>query len=230
MKPRDVAQSRAVLEKALYEGRSTLSEHESKDFIRAYGIPVTREVEVRNLQGLREAIDEVRFPLVMKASSPRIAHKSEHGLVRVDIRTLDEAQCSFQDIMSLMGETDGAVLVQEMILGARELMVGLVRDVQFGPCVMFGLGGIFTEVLKDASFRVAPLETRDAFEMTREIRAARILEEVRGLPAADMDELVRILITVGQIGLDHEKVKEIDLNPIIIEGSRPVVVDALVVL
>ncbi len=219
-----------ILDRAVSEGRTTLSEHESKEFMRAYGIPVTREMEARSLKELGTAIEKIGFPLVMKSSSSRIAHKSERGLVRVDIRNKKEAQTAFREIVSGMGEGDGAVLVQEMIRGKRELMAGLIRDPQFGPCVMFGLGGIFTEILKDVSFRVAPLEKRDALEMTREIRAHKILEHIRGLPAADVDQLVRILITVGKIGLEHERIKEIDINPLILDGSRPVAVDALIVL
>jgi len=132
--------------------------------------------------------------------------------------------------MTNMDKTEKAVLVQKMVKGQRELVVGLTRDPQFGPCVMFGLGGIFTEILKDISFRVAPLEERDALEMMREIRGHKILESVRGMPAADVDMLAEILINIGRIGLENEQVKEIDINPVIISGSRPVAVDALIIL
>jgi acetate---CoA ligase (ADP-forming) subunit beta len=220
----------AILEKAISEGRSTLSEHESKEFLRTYGIPVTRELEIHDAREIDRAVREIPLPLVMKASSPKIAHKSERGLVKTDIRTLDEAKETFRDITSRMGEADGAVLVQEMVRGQRELMVGLVRDPQFGPCVMFGLGGIFTEILQDVAFRVAPLEPRDAIEMIREIRAHKILEAVRGLPAADTELLCQILMTVGNIGLENDKIREIDINPMILSGPKPIAVDALVVL
>jgi acetyl-CoA synthetase (ADP-forming) len=106
----------------------------------------------------------------------------------------------------------------------------MTRDPQFGPCVMFGLGGIFTEILRDISFRVAPIEKRDALEMAREIKGHKILDEVRGMPAADMEKLCGILITVGRIGLENPAVKEIDINPLILSGADPVAVDALVVL
>jgi acyl-CoA synthetase (NDP forming) len=225
-----MSSERQIIEKALAEGRSTLSEHESKEFLRACGIPVTRETEVRDDRGLKEALREIPYPLVLKGSSPHLAHKSERGLVKVDIRNEKEAAAAFEEILSLMEEGDRAVLVQEMIRGSRELMVGMTRDPQFGPCVMFGLGGIFTEVLKDVSFRVAPLEERDALEMTREIRAHKILQEVRGLPAADMDQLTRILIRVGEIGMEHESIREIDINPLILAGGKPVAVDALIIL
>jgi acetyl-CoA synthetase (ADP-forming) len=117
-----------------------------------------------------------------------------------------------------------------MVKGSRELVIGMIRDAQFGPCVMFGLGGIFTEVLKDVSFRIAPLERRDALEMAREIKGAPVLGPFRGMPPVDMDLLVSLLINAGKLGLELETVKEVDVNPLIIAGNRPVAVDALVVL
>ena len=129
-----------------------------------------------------------------------------------------------------MEGAEGAVLVQEMVKAQRELVIGMTRDPQFGPCVMFGLGGIFTEILKDISFRIAPLEKRDALEMMQDIKAHKILEAIRGMEAADLDMLSQILITIGQIGLDHERVKEIDINPLLLRKGKPIAVDALVVL
>ena len=177
-----------------------------------------------------EAAGKIGYPLVLKGSSTKIAHKTEKGLIKVDIRNKEEARAAFTEIMGAMDVDDGAVLVQEMVKGQRELVVGLTRDPQFGPCVMFGLGGIFTEILKDISFRVAPLEKRDALEMMQDIKGHKILEAVRGMEAADLDRLAEILIAVGNIGLEHEAIKEIDMNPVILSGSRPIVVDALVVL
>ena len=218
-----------VIETALREGRTVLSEHESKEVLRAYGIPVTREREVHDEREFREALAEIGFPLVIKACGPKVSHKTERGLVHVDIRTQQEAMAAFKDLMSEVGDSV-SVLVQEKIKGSRELMVGLTRDAQFGPCVMFGLGGIFTEILRDIAFRVAPIEKAEALDMMGEIKARKILEAFRGMPAADIDQLGDILIKVGTIGLDHAIIKEIDINPIILSGSRPVAVDALIVL
>ena len=219
-----------ILEKALAEGRSALSEYEAKQFLKTYQIPVTRERTVTDEEGLKTAIEEIGFPLVLKGCASTIAHKTGKGLIEVDIRNMEKALSAFQNIMANMIEEDGQVLVQEMIKGQRELVVGLTRDPQFGPCVMFGLGGVFTEVLKDISFRVAPLEKRDALEMMSEIKAHKILDAVRGMPEADRDLLAEILINVGRIGLENDAVKEIDINPLILSGSKPVAVDALVVL
>ena len=218
-----------IIERAWKEGRNTLSEFESKQVLAAHGIPVTKEILVNDLKGLMDATRKIGYPLVLKGCSSDIAHKTEKGLIRVDIRNEGEAKSAFEEIVANMG-TDAGVLVQEMVKGQRELVIGLTRDPQFGPCVMFGLGGIFTEILKDISFRVAPLEKRDALDMMREIRGHKILEAVRGMEAADLDTLSDILIKVGRIGLENETVKEIDINPVIISGNKPVAVDALVVL
>ncbi len=223
-------QKRELIDKALREGRTTLSEYESKKFLNAYGIPVTREILVREHREFMNAVSEIGYPLVIKGCSSTLAHKTEKGLVRVDIRNDREANAAFEDLVARMNDSEKAILVQEMIKGSRELVVGMTRDDQFGPCVMFGLGGIFTEVLRDISFRVAPIEKRDAMEMTREIKAHKILDGIRGMPPADMDKLCDILITVGHIGMQNESIKEIDINPLILSGSAPIAVDALVVL
>ncbi len=219
-----------IIKKALDEGRKMLSEHESKQLLTNYGIPVTKERVVMDIEQLKEAASDIGYPIVLKAHSPSIAHKTEKNLIRLDLRNEEEAVEAFNELMQIMEGADKAVLVQEMIKGPRELVVGLTRDPQFGPCVMFGLGGIFTEILKDISFRIAPLERHDALEMMQEIKAHKILGEVRGLPPADTDTLADILIAVGRIGMDNPEVKEIDINPLILDGSKPVAVDALVVL
>ncbi|HDZ90131.1 MAG: acetate--CoA ligase family protein [Deltaproteobacteria bacterium] len=219
-----------VIEKALKDGRTSLSEYDAKQALAAYQIPVAREILVDDVKELINATEEIGYPVVLKGCSSDIAHKTEKGLIRVDIRNDDEATAAFEDIMARMDGKENAVLVQEMVKGQRELVIGLTRDPQFGPCVMFGLGGIFTEILKDISFRVAPLEKRDALEMMREIKGQKILEAVRGMPAADLDMLAELLINVGRIGLENEQIKEIDINPVIISGSKPVAVDALIIL
>jgi acetyl-CoA synthetase (ADP-forming) len=219
-----------LIDKALKEGRSRLSEYESKLFLASYGLPVTKERLAENHAELNTAADGIGYPLVIKASSHDIAHKTEKGLIRVDIRNAKEAQTAFDEIMDAMNGAGNAVLIQEMIRGQRELVVGLTRDPQFGPCVMFGLGGIFTEILDDTAFRVAPLEEYDALEMMKDIKARKILDAVRGLKAVDRNALAEMLIAVGRIGIENESIKEIDINPVIISNGKPVAVDALVVL
>ena len=223
-------QIHVLIENALRQDRKILTEYESKKLLSSYGIPVTKERLVHNPSELREAVRQIGYPLVIKGCSSTLAHKTEQGLVFLDIRNDQEAEAAFQNAMARMTESDKAVLVQEWVKGRRELVAGMTRDPQFGPCVMFGLGGIFTEVLKDISFRVAPIEKRDALEMAGEIKSHKILDKVRGMPAANMETLCEILITVGRIGLENPGVKEIDINPLILSGADPVAVDALVVL
>ena len=219
-----------VIDQALREGRKTLSEYEAKQLLAAYRIPVTREILVRKRMEVRKAAMAVGYPLVMKGCSAEIAHKTERGLIRVDLRNDREALKAFDEIKSGMDGQEGDVLMQELIQGRRELVMGMTRDDQFGPCVMFGLGGIFTEILRDVAFRRAPLEKVDALALMDEIRGSGILDAVRGMNAADRGQLADMLIRVGRIGLEIEPVREIDLNPVILRGSEPVVVDALVIL
>ncbi len=219
-----------LIDQAVKNGRTALSEYESKQVLASYGIPVTQEELVTNPADLSEAIRKIGYPLVMKGCSAEIAHKTEKGLIRVDVRNEKEARTAFDEISASMQSIDKAVLVQQMVKGQRELVAGLTRDPQFGPCVMFGLGGIFTEILEDTSFRVAPLEKRDALEMMQEIKAHKILTAIRGMEPADTDMLAEILIAIGRFGIENEAVKEIDINPVIISGGRPVAVDALIVL
>jgi len=220
----------SVIERALKEGRTTLSEYESKQLLAAYQIPVTSEKLVNNPEDLLKAAHKIGYPVVIKGCAAQIVHKTEKGLIRIDIRNDAEAKTAFEEIMAGMNGSGNTILVQEMVKGQRELVVGLNRDPQFGPCVMFGLGGIFTEILKDIAFRIAPLEKREALEMMQDIKAKKILEPIRGMPAADKGLLADMLMTVGRIGLELEMIKEIDINPVIISAGKPVAVDALVIL
>ena len=219
-----------IIDEAIEKGQTALSEFESKQLLASYRIPVTRETLVENEENLIKTAGDIGYPIVIKACSPDIAHKTEKGLIRLDIRDDDEAKVAFNEIIARMNGNEKTVLVQEMIKGKRELVAGLTRDSQFGPCVMFGLGGIFTEILKDISFRIAPLEKLDAMEMMQEIKGRKILDSIRGMDPADLNILADILIALGRIGLENENIKEIDINPLILSGGIPVAVDALVVL
>lgn len=220
-----------IIDEAVAKGQGALSEYEAKLFLGEHKIPVTREELVVGEDEAVAAAERLGFPVVLKACGPQIAHKTERDLVQVGLDHEDEVRQAYKVIVENLGSDpyDG-ILVQEMIKGERELVVGLVRDPQFGPCVMFGLGGIFTEVLKDTSFRVAPIEKYDALQMMEEIKSKAILGPFRGKEAVDRDLLADILIAIGNIGMEYDAVKEIDMNPVIIQGSTPVIVDSLIVL
>jgi acetyl-CoA synthetase (ADP-forming) len=220
-----------IIDEAVARGQKALSEYEAKRFLSEHKIPVTREELVVGEDEAIAAAEKIGFPVVLKANGPEIAHKTERNLVQVGLDGPDEVRTAYKTIVENLGnDTYDGILVQEMIEGERELVVGLVRDPQFGPCVMFGLGGIFTEVLKDTSFRVAPIEKYDALQMMDEIKSKAILGPFRGKEPVNRDLLADILIAIGDIGMDFGAVKEIDMNPVIIQGSEPVVVDSLIVL
>ncbi len=208
----------------------TLSEAESRRLLAEHGIPLVESRTVQSSSQAARAAEELGFPVVLKGTGRDLAHKTESGLVFLNLADTAGVEKAYQDIQSQAGDKLEAVLVQRMIASDREFVAGMKRDPQFGPCVMFGLGGIFTEVLKDVSFRVAPLERIDAEEMLDEVQASRLLGPVRGQPAADRRALGDLLIALGKAGLEKEEIAEIDLNPILLDGSRPVAADALVVL
>jgi len=219
-----------IIEKELNPGQKTLSEYDSKKIISSYQIPVAREILVGDRESLFSAVREIGYPVVLKGCSSEIMHKTEKGLIRVDIRDDNEAEKAFDELYQKMNTVDGKILVQEMVRGTREILIGMSRDHMFGPCVMFGLGGIFAETLRDISLRVAPLELNDALEMMAEIKGHMILEAIRGMKAVDKYLVADILIKIGKIGLENENIKEIDINPIIITSDGTLaVVDALVV-
>jgi acetyl-CoA synthetase (ADP-forming) len=220
-----------TITEALKAGQRTLSEYQSKQVLSAYGIPVTREFLAQDKDAAIDFARKTGFPVVAKACSPDLTHKTEKQLIALKLRDEKELAEAYDDIMKRAGseKLDG-ILVQEMVSGSRELVVGLIRDEQFGPCAMLGLGGIFVEVLKQVTFRIAPLEERDALEMMEELPGKKIFDAFRGEPPVDRTALAQILIAIGTIGLEHDAVKEIDINPLIISDAKPIAVDALVVL
>jgi len=219
-----------LISKAFKRGAKCLSEHESKQLLIQYGIPATQETVVATEEEAVTATLKMGYPVVFKASGEEFAHKTELDLIELNIKDEAGARAAFQRLTTRSGISVREILVQQMIKGDRELVVGLTRDPQFGPCVMFGLGGIFTEILQDVTFRMAPLSRWDAMDMMNDIRASKILGSFRGKPPVDRDALAGILIAVGRIGMEVDKVREIDINPLKITNGRPVAVDALVVL
>lgn len=220
---------KGLLVKALQKGQLALSEYESRKVIASAGVPITREALVQSRDEAMDQADKIGFPVVLKGSSPELTHKTEMGMVRVNLKDRGDVGEAFDELTGKGIKLEG-VLVQEMVKGHREFVIGLTRDPHFGPCVMFGLGGIFTEAMKDVSFRVAPLSEDDAREMIGEIRAAKLLDAFRGEKAVDRETLVRALVNIGQLGMHHDEIAEIDINPLIIRDGKPVAVDALVVL
>jgi acetate---CoA ligase (ADP-forming) subunit beta len=219
-----------IVEEAIARGDKNLTEYESKQVLSAYSIPVTKEFVSKTIEEAKGYASQIGYPVVLKGHSKTLAHKTEKNMIELNIGDDDALINAYKALEKRgQGELEG-ILIQEMVKGERELVAGFVRDPQFGPCVMFGLGGIFTEVLKDVTFRVAPLVKKDALEMMDEIRSKKLLDSFRGKPAVNRDILASILVNLGNIGLENDDIAEIDINPLIIKGDMPVAVDALVVL
>lgn len=218
-----------VIEKAQKSGRKTLSEYESRQVIESAGVLVAAAALAKTKEEAIQEADKMGYPVVMKGCSAELAHKTEAGMVALNINTTAEVAQVFDKLSGKVNNLDG-VLVEKMVKGSREFVIGLSRDPQFGPCVMFGMGGIFTEALKDVTFRVAPLSREDALEMIDEIKTKKLLGEFRGSPAVDRDTLAKALVGVGNLGIKYDAIAEIDINPLIVCGDKPVAVDALVVL
>lgn len=220
-----------IIDQALAAGRRALSEYDAKRLLSDYGIAVTREQLASDRDTAAEAARQIGFPVVVKGSGAELMHKTESGVVFVNIADQQGVADAFDAIANKLGAGFEAVLVQEMVSGKRELVLGLHREPQFGPCVMLGLGGVLTEVINDTAFRIAPFDEAEARDMAAELRAGKVFDAFRGEAAADMDQLAKNLCALGRIGLEQENIAEIDINPLIItpEGGLKAV-DALVVL
>jgi acetyltransferase len=217
---------------------SSLSEHQSKALLSLYGIPVTREMVATSVADAVRFAEEIGFPVVLKVDSPDILHKSEANAIRLGVGSKKEIVQIYGELIENAIKYNSnarinGILVQEMIQGGSEVMVGMSQDRQFGPTIVFGLGGIFVEILKDISLRVAPLSPTDAEQMVKEIKGYPILKGVRGKRRSDIEALVDVLLRISRLAKDWEDtIAEIDINPLIVleEGRGVKAVDALVVL
>ena len=211
------------------KGRASLSEYDSKRFLSSFGIPICNETLAHDLDSAAAEARRIGYPVVLKACGADLAHKTEVGGIALNLKNVRDVRKEGLRLSKIRGCE--ALLVQEMVKGTRELVCGLTRNPQLGPCVMFGLGGIFTEVLDDVAFRIAPLTPGDAREMIGEIRARKILDPFRGEAAIDQEILAHVLVSLGRIGFEYENVAAIDINPLKVRtDGKPVAVDALVVL
>jgi acyl-CoA synthetase (NDP forming) len=219
-----------IIAQALEAGQRTLSEYDSKRILAAYGIPTSTEFLTKDLADAAQAAEDIGYPVALKVCAAAARHKTEMGLIELGIGNAAALKRAYDRLAPEALDLHGAILVQEMVAGSRELVAGLIHDPQFGPCVMFGLGGIFTEALGDVTFRVAPLSEQDARAMPAEIHGSKILSGIRGMEPVRTDQLSHCLQQLGRIGLDHPAIREIDINPLIVRNGLPVAVDALIVL
>lgn len=227
--PPPVPEAEQMINKALGGSRQNFDEWESKRFLYCYGIPVSVDILASSENDAVMAADKLGYPLAMKACAYDILHKTGKGLIFLDLKTRDDVVHSYRSIQN-SSEKPVAVIVSQMVRGEREFVAGIVRKEGFGPSVMFGLGGIFTEALGDTVFRPAPLTMTDAEEMINEMVSRKLLGQFRNMPAVNMVSLAALVHRLSLIPLIHPEIIEIDINPVIIQGFEPVAVDALIIL
>jgi acetyltransferase len=227
--------ARRILGRARAEGRVRLDEIEARDLVAAYGIPTPNAVLATSETEAIRTADAMGYPVVMKIMAPVILHKSDVDGVRVGIGNAPEARDAWAEIMAgaHRARPDAAItgiLIQPMVSGGRELIVGMTRDPSVGALLMFGLGGTLVEVLHDVVFRLAPISRLDAADMIRGIRSFRLLEGVRGAPPANLSALEDVLLRVSRLVTDFPEIVELDVNPVLAFADRAIAVDARVML
>ena len=216
---------------AISLGHKALSEFQSKNILSSYGIPVTREALAVTRDDAVAHAEAIEYPVVLKACSHELMHKSEKDCVKLNLKNKHDVIKAYDIITNSVDINLEGILVQEMISGQRELVIGFNRDPQFGPCVMLGIGGVMTEIINDTVFRVAPFDHLEAQDMIDELRLNKMLGNFRGQLPADRESISKALMTIGKIGIEIDKISEIDVNPLIIDRQgRIKAVDALVVL
>ncbi len=220
----------------LLQPGETLSESRSKTVLEKYGIPVTREALAASADEAVEKAGQIGYPVVLKVDSPDIAHKTDAGALKLNLRDEGEVRSAFGEIVANARAYKpdariNGVLVQEMLPEGTEVIVGVSRDPVFGPVIMFGLGGIFVEVLKDVSFRVAPVSPGDARDMVEEIKGSALLRGVRGRPPADVESIVDVILKVSNLVSDYrDSIEELDINPLMVYPDGVKAADALIVV
>ena len=225
----------AIIQAARQQGRTVLSEIEAKQLLAAAGIPVIEARLAGSADEAAKVAAEFGLPVALKIVSPQITHKSDAGGVKLGLATSEAVRAAFEEIVASAkkfapeAQIEG-VAVQRMAEPGVEVIVGMTTDPQFGPVLMFGLGGVLVEVLKDVAFRVVPLTPRDAREMVRDIQGFPLLEGHRGRPPADLAALESLLASVSSFVEQHPDIVELDLNPVFAYPKGAVAVDARIVL
>jgi len=225
----------SIFDQVKKEGRSILTEFESKRILKQVGVSV---VETKLAKTQKEAVSlsqKMSFPVALKIVSPDVIHKSDSGGVKLSLNNVTEVKKAYDEILKkVKKQYPDAVIhgvsVQKMIQPGTEVIVGTSKDPQFGPVIMFGLGGIFVEILKDVSFRVIPVEQRDAQEMIKEIKGYPLLEGYRGKEPVNISVLVEIILKISKLIEENPQIKELELNPIFAYRNKAVAVDARIIL
>jgi len=235
-------EAKKIFKTALEEGRTFVLEHEAKDIMKAYGIPIPAYDTAISADEAVEKSKAIGYPVVLKILSKDVLHKSDAGGVKINLKNDDDVRKAFAEIMEnakKYGKEKGididlsrGVFISDFADMGTEIIVGVTKDPQFGHALMVGLGGIFVEVLKDVSFRLIPFTENDAREMLTELKAYKILEGIRGEPARDVDSLISVMLAVSKMVAENPEITELDCNPTFVyeKGKGTLVVDARILI
>ena len=224
-----------IISQAQKEGRKALLETEAKTICTEYGIPVTQFKLAKTVEEATETAEQFGYPVVLKIVSPDIIHKSDAGGVIINLKSKAEVQVAYEKILANAKKYKATakiagVLVQEMAPQSTEVIVGAIKDPQFGQTLMFGLGGVFVEILKDVTFRIAPITHEDAEEMVTGIKAYPLLKGYRNTPPTDIDAIISTLLNTSRLIMENPQIKELDLNPVLAYEKGAKTVDARIIL
>ena len=220
-----------LLKNKLGSNQTVLTEFESKNLLKEIGIPIPEQELAITKEETIAVAKKIGFPVVLKLMAEDIVHKSDTGAVKLNINNEVEIATAYDELMKIPSQSEKSISVQKMAdEPITELIIGMTTDAQFGPALMFGIGGILVELLEDVSFRIAPITEYDAREQIHEIKGFPILDGYRGKPKADLDAIVNTLLKISDLVIKHEEINEMDLNPVFIYESGLVCVDARIIL
>jgi len=220
-----------VIKDKIESNQTVLTEFESKKLLQEIGISVPVQKLTTSKEETISAAEEIGFPIVMKLMAEDVVHKSDTGAVKLNLKTIEDVTEAYDDLMKIPSQKEKQISVQKMAdEPITELIIGMTTDPQFGPALMFGIGGILVELLEDVSFRIAPITEYDAKEMITEIKGFPILDGYRGKPKADIDAIVKVLMKISDFVTKYEEINEMDLNPVFIYDKGLICVDARIIL
>ena len=223
-----------ILTTAIQANQSVLTEFESKELLQAIDLPIPKQALVSGdagVEGIQKACEYIGFPVVMKLMAEDVVHKSDVGAVKLNVQDAAAAKIAFEELMAIQSNSAKSISVQEMAAEPiAEIIIGSLQDPQFGPTVMFGIGGVLVEIMKDVSFRIAPISDFDADEMVHEIKGFKILDGYRGSAKADLEAIKDALNKIAKLAFEHQDISEMDLNPIFVYAEGLKCVDARIIL
>ncbi|NVM17544.1 MAG: acetate--CoA ligase family protein [Candidatus Lokiarchaeota archaeon] len=220
-----------LLKNKLESNQTVLTEFESKNLLKEIGIPIPDQELATTIEETIAVAKKIGFPVVLKLMAEDIIHKSDTGAVKLNIKNEDETAQAYDELMKIPSQSEKSISIQKMAdEPITELIIGMTTDAQFGPALMFGIGGILVELLEDVSFRIAPITEYDAREQIHEIKGFPILDGYRGKPKADIDAIVDTLLKISDLVTEYEEINEMDLNPVFIYEKGLICVDARIIL